>query len=407
VTSLLLWAVLASTTCEPVTLEVEGLKRLKRSVVEELLPAALPACVSEADIEEIDRRLWTMGLFDQVSVVREGRVLRVTLREKWTLIPAVDVATSRTLVDSFFFASLMELNFLGRAIELGGLAMWSERSPSFEVWASEPVTAARRWSFEGGFGSVGSSILFVDSEHTWNRRWWGGRIGVRPPFWYDSQWRFSMALDVSHERSTGTVPQGVRSEGVNVGLILRASWDGYEWHDVVPHGTRVSFEATPTIFVTARDVTNRHGVSVQVLHATKFGTRTALTINGIAEGAWWGDPNNSLLLGTVSQSRGGVRGLPDNVYRTTAHAFGTVELRRAFELLPTLFLQPAIFVDGGVMARIDSTGAPTAMVPALSGGAGVRIVWTTLAGLVPRIDGGVLLLPQRSWFFTFGLSQYF
>jgi hypothetical protein len=403
VTSLILSAVLASTPCEPVILEVEGLKRLKRSVVEELLPAALPACITDSDIEEVDRRLWTMGLFDQVSVVREGRVLRVTVREKWTLIPSVDVATSRTLVDSFFFASLIELNFLGRALEVGGFVMWSERSPSFELWASETQTAARRVTFEGGVTSVGSSIFFEDSAYAWNRRWWGGRFGVRTPFWYGSQWRFSFGLDVSHERSTGEVTPSMRTEGVNVGVPVRASWDAYEWHDVVPHGTRVSIELTPTIFVTARDVTNRHGASVQVLHATKFGSHTALLLNGVGEVSWWGDPNNAMLIGNVR----GVRGLPDNLYRTAAHAFGTVELRRAFELLPTLFLQPAIFVDGGVMARIDATGVPTAMVPALSGGAGLRVVWTTLAGVVPRIDGGVLLLPQRSWFFTFGLSQYF
>jgi hypothetical protein len=408
----LILALLASTPCEPLTLEVEGLKRLQRRVVEELLPAEPPTCVSEAQLEEIDRRLWTMGLFDQVQVVRDGAVLRVTLREKWTLIPAVDLATSRTLVDSFFFVSLIELNFLGRALEVGGFVMWSERSPSFELWASETQTAARRITFEGSVTSVGSSIFFEDSEYTWNRRWWGGRLGVRTPFWYGSQWRFAFGLDVSHGRSTGEVAPGVRTEGVNVGVPVRASWDTYEWHDVVPHGTRFSVELTPTLFITARDVTQRHGASLQVVHAAKFGDRTAVLLNGVAEAAWWGDPNNAMLLGNVSQWRsygqvGGVRGLPDNLYRTAAQAFGTVELRRAFAFSPTVFLQPAVFIDAGVMSRIDASGQPVAVLPALSAGAGLRFVWTTLAGLVPRLDGGVLLAPLRTWFVTFGLSQYF
>jgi hypothetical protein len=290
--------------------------------------------------------------------------------------------------------------------------MWSERSPSFELWASETQTAARRVTFEGAFTSVGSSIFFEDNEYTWNRRWWGGRVGVRTPFWYGSQWRFGFGLDVSHERSTGEVAPGVRTEGLNVGVPVRALWDNYEWHDVAPHGTRFSVELTPTLFVTARDVTHRHGASTQVLHAAKFGERTAVFLNVVAEVAWWGDPNNAMLLGNVSQWRsygqvGGVRGLPDNLYRTAAQAFGTIELRRAFALSPTVFLQPAVFVDAGVMARIDASGQPVAALPALSGGTGLRFVWTTLAGLVPRLDTGVLVAPQRSWFVTFGLSQYF
>jgi hypothetical protein len=408
----LLLSLLASATCEPVTLEVEGLARLRRTVIEDLLPARLPACVSDDEVEEIDRRLWTSGLFDQVSVTRDGGRLKVAVREKWTLIPAIDLATSRTLVDSFFFVSLIEGNFLGLGMEVGGYVMWSERSPSFELWASETQTAARRVTFEGGVSSVGSSIFFEDSEYTWNRRWWGGRFGARTPFWYGSQWRFGFGLDVSHERSTGEVAPGVRTEGVNVGTPVRASWDAYEWHDVVPHGTRFSVELTPTLFVTARDVTHRHGASMQLLHAAKFGERTALFLNAVAEVAWWGDPNNAMLLGNVSQWRsygavGGVRGLPDNLYRTAAQAFGTVELRRAFAFTSTVFLQPVVFVDGGVLARVDVTGQPVAGLPALSGGAGLRLVWTTLAGLVPRLDGGVLLLPQRNWFVTFGLSQYF
>lgn len=407
---LLLLLTAVSPDCQPVRLEVAGLERLKREVVEDLLPGA-PPCVTEADVEEIDRRLWTMGLFDQVKVELDGEVLRVTLREKWTLIPAIDVATSRTFLDSFFFVSLIELNFLGRAMELGGFVMWSERAPSFELWWSAPQTAARTVSFEAGVTSVGSSVVF-DETYAWSRRWWGGRFGVRTPFWYGSQWRFFVGADVAYEQSTGAVTPGVRTEGLNVAVPLRATWDRYEWHDLTPHGLRFSVELTPTLFVTARDVTQRHGVSTQLLGAFKFGQTTALLLNLVAEAAWWGDPNNSMLIGNVSQWRGygqvgGLRGLPDNLYRTAVQSFGSVELRRAFPITGTISLQPVLFVDGGAFVTMDASGQPAALLPALSTGAGLRFVWTTLAGLVPRLDGGVLFAPLSTWFFTFGLSQYF
>jgi hypothetical protein len=398
--------VMAAAWCEPLELEVVGTKRLRREVVEDLLPGPSPVCVTDDELNEIDRRLWALELFDDVTVAREGHLLRVTLREKWTLIPSVDLATSRTLIDTFVFASLSEYNFLGRAMEVSGFAMWSERSPSFVLSWSEPKTRARGVSFQADFGSVGSSVFFDGTEFEWTRRWWGARFGVRAPFWYTSQWRFSAVLDVSHERSTGTLPAGVRTEGVNLGAVFSGVWDHYEWHDLAPHGTRLSLEIAPYVFVTARDVTQRHGAQASVLTAFQFGPRTALLISGTAGVVWWGDPNNAMLLGNVSQG-GGVRGLPDNIYRTAAHVFGTVELRRALEVTPTVFFQPVIFTDSAVMARVDALGMPVETVPALSVGTGLRFIWTTLASLVPRIDGGVLVLPVRSWFFTFGLSQYF
>ncbi|MCA3015063.1 MAG: hypothetical protein INH41_21975 [Myxococcaceae bacterium] len=391
--------------CEPLELEVVGVKRLRREVVEALLPGPPPVCVSDDELDEVDRRLWTLGLFSAVTVERAGRVLRVTLEEKWTLIPTLDFATSRTLVDSYGFVSLTEFNLLGHAMEVSGFAMWSERSPSFALSWREPETRARAASFQADISSIGSALVFEDSGVEWTRRWWTARVGVRPPFWYGSPWRLSGLLDVSYERSTGVVPQGLRTEGLNVGLTLAAVWDRYEWHDLVPHGTRVSLEASPFLFVTPRDVTQRHGAAVSLLTARKFEARTALLFAGAAAVSWWGDPNNAMLLGSVSQG-GGVRGLPDNRYRTAAYAVGNLELRRALTLTPTLFLQPVVFLDGAVMARVDAEGMPVAAVPALSAGAGLRLVWTTLASLVPRVDGGVLFLPFRSWFVTFGLSQY-
>ncbi|MBL8923293.1 MAG: hypothetical protein JNJ54_30860 [Myxococcaceae bacterium] len=400
-----LFSLLATAPCEPLALEVVGTARLRREVVEDLLPGPPPLCVSDDQLEEIDRRLWSLGLFDAVKVERDGQVLRVTLREKWTLIPTADLATSRTLVDSYFFLSLTEFNFLGRAMELSGFAMWSERSPSFALSWKEPETRARAVSFQADVSSIGSSLFFEDTEFEWSRRWWSARFGARAPFWYGTQWRLSAMVDLSYERSTGVLPAGVRTEGLNVGLLLGAVWDRFEWHDLVPHGTRVTFEAAPYLFFTARDVTQRHGAQASVLTSFKFGERTALLLAGAAAVSWWGDPNNAMLLGNVSQG-GGVRGLPDNLFRTAAHGFGNLELRRALGVTPTLFFQPVVFVDGAVMARIDAFGQPVQAVPALSAGAGLRFIWTTLASLVPRIDGGVLFLPFRSWFFTFGLSQY-
>src|SRR5262245_20513133 len=112
----LIAAALSTTSCDATRLETHGFSRVERAVVEEVLPRELPACIDQSELLEFERRLWTLGIFDDVKVTCESGVLDVTVREKWTLIPGVDFGTAKTLEDSYLLLSLVESNVAGRAI---------------------------------------------------------------------------------------------------------------------------------------------------------------------------------------------------------------------------------------------------------------------------------------------------
>jgi hypothetical protein len=67
--------------CEPLHLEVSGLRRVSPGVVDELLLRKLPACLTPQELGEFERRLWALGIFDSVEVQRRDDVIAVNVRE--------------------------------------------------------------------------------------------------------------------------------------------------------------------------------------------------------------------------------------------------------------------------------------------------------------------------------------
>jgi hypothetical protein len=397
-------------------LDLAPLRRLRPAVVNDLLPRPLPTCLTEAEVNEFERRLWSLNLFDDVSVTRTPDGLRVALREKWTIIPNADFSTSAQLRDGFYFLSVSEYSFLGRAMELGAALGWAERAPGFDVWLSEHTQNARRVSVEAGVGSWGSTYLFEGRDEPWSMRRSAVGIGLRQRFRYGSSLRVAWGLSGYHEQSAGPLPAGLSTSGQFAGASVRITLDRYTWNDTVPSGLRLAAQLTPGLFVAQRDgdrvLEQRHSLTAQALGALKLSSRAVLMVNAVVEATNPGHPHHSVLVGNVPQWRhigliGGIRGLADNVFRNHFHAFGTVELRHALHLGGRWFAQGVAFVDGGVMARSNAAGALDGWQAALSVGGGVRVIPTFLAGVVPRVDAGVLLAPARDWFVRFGLSQYF
>lgn len=401
----------ALSSCEVDALELRGFARVKPEVVEELLPRALPTCLRDDELVELRRRLWALGLFDDVHVARRGDVLDVRVREKWTLIPIVEAGTARTLRDSYLSLSLTEANVAGRAIECGVWTAYYQRAITGEAWCAEHQNGARRPSFEGSVFDAGSGFVFDDADYAWERRRTGGHLGVRLPFWYGTPWRLALLVGAYHERLSGDAPASLAARGVTVGFGARVIWDRLQWHDLVPRGARFVLEAHPAIYFRSGVDRPRHEATTQLLSAFRLAERTALLVNVVAEAASPGDPNHSYALGSVPSWRvfgiGGIRGLPDNRIRDAFHAYADVELRQSLELAERWFLQGVAFVDGGTYAHMDPFGNVQRPAHALSAGLGVRVVPTFLAWMVPRVDAGSLLVPTRAWFVSFGLSQYF
>ena len=411
----LVFAALTTEPCDATRLETRGFSKVDLAVVEEVLPRKLPTCLDQEELAEFERRLWTLGLFDDVKVECGGGALTVTVREKWTLIPGADFGTANwTLRDSYFFLALVESNVAGRAIECGGYGAYYERAFSGETWCGEHPFGARRLSYELNLNYVGSGFVFDDEPFRWEweRRRTGARLGVRLPFPHGSAWRFAILPNGYHEGIKGDAPPAMQGTGWYGGVGLRAVYDGYEWHDLVPKGFRFGLEVTPGIYSSDGEQNGRHSMTAQTLGAFRFSQRTGLVTNVVGEAVNAGDVNHSFLLGSISAWRGsfgtvgGVRGLVDNRNRNQAHLFSNVELRHSIGLTSRLFIQGAAFADGGVYRRMNSAGQVLSFEPALSTGVGLRLLPTFLAWAIFRVDGGRVFLPQEGWFIQFAFSQY-
>jgi hypothetical protein len=407
--------------CEARTLTLEGFNRVRKDTIENILPRSLPARLMHRELEELERRLWTTALFDEVAVTCEEGSLRVRAQEKWTLVPGFDFATSRSLKDSYFFGSLVESNFLGRAQELGVYGAYAERAFSGEAWWAESQAFANKATLEAGVSYVGSGLFFSDSDFAWERRRAGARIAVRMPFRYDTRWRFALGGQGYREILTGSLPLSsmLQSPGLQLAdgfagvLVFRAVWDNFKWNDVIPAGVRFATELSPGLMMRERGVASRHNVIIQGTGSIPLFGQTILAWNAVFEGVSPGDPNHSTLLGNVANQRfslgtlGGVRGLPDNLYRNAAQLYGNLELRMALTLAPRWYLQAVAFVDAGAFAPMNALGKVQHASGSLAVGAGLRLLPTAIASLVPRIDVGHNLSIDSRWFFTFGFSQYF
>jgi hypothetical protein len=402
----------APAPCDATRLETHGFSRTDLAVLDEVLPRKVPACFDEAELAEFERRLWSLGIFDDVKISCGEGALSVTVREKWTLIPSVDFSTAAAAEDRFYAVALVESNVAGRAAECGFYGAYFERALSGEVWCSQHQLMSRGFAFEMNAHHVGSGFVFDDEAFTWERRRSGGRAGIRLPFPYETAWRFSMHPQSYYERIDGDAPAEMNDHGWYGGVGLRVVRDAYEWHDLAPRGLRLGLEVTPALFFGDAERLGRHSVTAQMLAAFHFGERTGVVTNLVGEAVNPGDPNHSFLLGSISSWRGsfgtvgGLRGLPDNRNRDAWHVFSNIEFRHSLSITSRLYLQGALFTDGGVYRRMNSKGHVLDVEPGWSTGAGIRLLPTFLAGVILRLDAGRLFLPEPAWFTQFALSQY-
>ncbi len=393
----------ATEPCAPRGLAVEGARRTRVGVIEELLPRPPPDCYSADEISELERRLWGLEIFDDVAVEAREAELVVRLREKWTLIPNVELSAGTSLKDSFAQVSVTESNFLGRAQKLALLGYYAQRNFGGEIVWGEHENAARRFTLEASGGYSGSDVFFEKSASAWTYTSAYLFLGMRTPFSYGRHWQLAFFAMGYHERSEGDIPQGLARDGGVLGAQFKPSWDVYEWHDVAPRGVKWTTTLQGAGFGGDGRLRNRSGMSSQGVFAIRMNENVALMINAVVEAVVPGHPNHSYIFGNLR----GVRALPDNLYRTAAQAFTNIEWRFAARLASRWYLQGAALLDAGTYAPMNERGKVEPFTGAISTGVGLRVIPTFLSGVVPRLDVGKVLFPSEYWYGTFGLAQYF
>ena len=125
-------------------------------------------------------------------------------------------------------------------------------------------------------------------------------------------------------------------------------------------------------------------------------------VNGVAEAVNAGNPNHSVLIGSVT----GVRGLSDNLFRNRAQSYANLELRHAFPFAPRRVLQGVVFSDVGAFQGFTEEGQLINWKGAANIGAGLRLVPTFLSNTLLRVDFA-RLVPRCTSFVQVGITQYF
>lgn len=393
----------AARAAEPVAIrhmEVRGNERTQKETVRSLLPREPPARYSTAEIEEFERRLGNLEIFDRVQIEVKDDTLRVTLREKWTLIPTLDFSTGRTLRDTYVLLGVDEFNLLGRAVNLGASVSWEQRGANGAVWWWEHPYNPHSGGFLTWADYTSANFRF-EEELGWYRDRTGLGLGWNLPYSYGSSWRFQVSAFAYRERLSDVEGGAIATTGVALGNTLVASWDRYRWHDLVPEGSVVTLALTTSAFLPMAEP--RHEASGTAQAAWSPTETTAFVGRVALEGASPGNVNHSLLLGSFY----GVRGLDDAFFRNEAQALGSLELRQAWRFAARWALQGVAFADAASFSSMDATGeAHGPWQQALGVGWGARLVPTFLSGRLLRVDLARLLVPEQRWFLQVGFSQY-
>jgi hypothetical protein len=381
---------------------VDGLIQTKQETITRLLPRSLPAEFTRAEIEEFERRVRNLSLFDHVLVARALDTLNVAVREKVTLAPIANFTSGSSLKDLNATLGLVEYNLFGTGTQLGAQFNYSQRGPNVDVWLSQHPFEPGRWAKElkGSYASNG--IRFADSTSSWTRNRFGGEVELRGPFAYGSPLRYEVLLDVYREVIDDDTSGPRQPNGYYVGLIPELTWDRYHWNDLVPSGYRITLELKPGYFFGANQ--QRHEGKLRYLQGIPLGSHTVLMINSVAEAVnKSGNPNHSVLIGSIA----GVRGLSDNLYRNRAHAYTNLELRHALQVAPRWAVQGVVFSDFATFQSFTDQGNVRDWRGAVNVGAGFRIIPTFLSNTLLRVDFAQLFSPSPNSLVQFGITQYF
>jgi hypothetical protein len=382
------------------TIEIRGLVRTKEETIRALLPRPTPAEYTRAELAEFERRIRNLSLFDHVEVaILDHRVL-VEVHEKFTLSPLISFTSGSTAKDLNATAGLAEYNLSGTGTQLGAQFNYSQRGPNVDIWLSQHSFQPDRFAKElkGFYNNNG--IRFADSPRSWTRNRIGAEFEVKGPYAYGSPLRYEVVLEVYRE----LVDDGPTRppNGYYVGIAPEFAWDKYHWHDLVPKGYRVTLELRPGYFLGANQ--QRHEGRLRYLQGVPLGPSSVFMMNGVAEAVNnSGNPNHSLLIGSIA----GVRGLSDNLYRNLTQTYTNLELRHAIPLAFRWALQGVLFSDVGTFQSFTEDGRTGPWRGAVSVGGGVRIIPTFLANVLLRVDIAHLLAPSPNSLVQFGITQYF
>lgn len=420
--------------------QIEGMFRTHRSVVLRELLFSEGDVASMRQIEESMTRLRNLGLFREVTYAlatqlvagpdgvipaqdpdAPGRVLQITVDERWTLMPGFSFSQGGDLTS--LRASVYDVNAFGRYLELGfqyGRIGRSETfldldgaANSFVLWARDPRFLDSFWrvgvdlwsytrlrayyapdgSVEGGF-LLQRLIAVLRAEQELNR-WL--RVGGTLEIMSDTFTLDLLSDTVAQAQQTnfGGPPPSNRAviarAVARLGRVNRDDfyYDGWDVSAFLGHSDPL-FGAT--LRFTQLEAIARAYKRIPWNGNLAFRARVATTNATAIQHIYY--------LGGLDR----VRGYRDSSFRGQQYWSVNAEYRVAPLANPWIVLQPIAFVDAG---SAGDGGATFARVDAASVGGGLRVILPRVYGFVARFDYAFPLVNVGGPGFSFGAQQFF
>jgi hypothetical protein len=220
------------------SVSVTGLKRTKHRVAERPLQKFIGADAGRLDLNEVRAAVLDTGVLEPLAaaVIEEDGafILRVTVREKWSLfpIPIITIGSGGTSFGAFFTDTnafgLLDKMFAGgmygsREWMAGGGYMHNSQRENFPGWRGS-VFFSRRERHDTDQKEEDTRFFNVDSIM--------GSAALSFSFW--EIWGLTLGLSYNEkilrdrEDSFRPPPSDLRTLGFETGLLARKSrWDGY------------------------------------------------------------------------------------------------------------------------------------------------------------------------------------
>lgn len=400
------------TVSRPFTqLRLVGLERTRRRTIERLLPRPMPTALTAIEIEEFERRVRNLAVFDKVTVQADDPELVVTVREKFTLIPSLEFSTGATAVDTYALVGATESNLLGTASTLAAFLSWEERGLNGTVQFYQHPYARGRWSVDLSAYLTTADFRFADgqtdpeaADTAWLRRQAGMDLLVNGPFSYEGPVRVTFGAFGVREWVSSAEVSRVPSTGFWIGAAVVVEVDKFTFHDLVPSGWRSTLELYPGVLLPSLEA--RPELAWTTTFAAPVWRQGVLMGRLKAAGVGGGNANHSVLLGSLE----GVRGLPDAFFRNRTQAFFNLEFRQSVNVARRWALQGVVLLDTALHEPMDATGRSQPWRQAAAAGIGLRVVPLALAGFVLRLDLARPWSspePSQGWFGQLAFNQYF
>ncbi len=414
----------ASETFHVVRFRYLGLERTDEDWLGSYVDTKVPVELTIDDIQQVQRKLMTTGVFTMVKVVAEpsvglpgAYVLTIEVEEKWTTIPVVrGVYGGGTPLR---ILGLYDIHSFGHLLTLGGeMRRYGDAPPGFVVYGRDPRSHAGRYYIGAEFwrdfrrrqlyDRQGEKLGAISTNAAISR------VRLLTPFSSETKdpkgysWKYGFEFEVVKEapavfdaeselKSETPADLEISDEGrLQTKALPTLLYDDIEVDNIEYEGVRGKLKAGPLI-----DQSEVHGAGeFEGFYFRLFGRSLNFGAHMVAGQSTTNSLQGQYFLGGLDS----IRGLPDGAIYGTHAAYINAELRHLSLKTKYLWFQTATFVDaGGAGLTWQDAGNDVRA----STGFGLRLAVPQIYRMLFRLDYAWSIDGSRTQGVTAGMNQFF